>query len=268
MDTRTLVVTDLEGSFWDSELRCHPSTFPALAELEERGVDLLAATGRRAHSARGGLVLNDLWLPAVLLNGALGVDFRSDQQFHCVPFTADEASTIIERLGQSELFPVMYLVDGSVAGPSDVTTGATHRATFGSGFRVVDPVVTAATIDILSFSIIGVPEQQLDPVPAAVPPELATAMVYNDHLYDNQWSVHIQPRNISKLDGIRSYLAYAGLQPDRIIAIGDGSNDVEMLEHADVALGVAGGHTEALDVADVIIPHPTDGGWASVLDHL
>lgn len=268
MDTQVLVVTDLDGSFWDSELRCHPSTFPALDALADHGVHLLAATGRRAHSARGGLVLNDLWLPAVLLNGALGIDFRSDDQFHAAPFAVDDALAIVERLGQVGLFPLMYLADGSVAGPPQITTSESHRATFARQLKVVDPAATAVTDEILSFSMIGLPRETLAPVPAAVPPELATAMVYNDHLYNNMWSVHIQPRNISKLDGIQAYLAHSGLQPDRIIAIGDGSNDVEMLQHADLALGVAGGHSEALDVADVIIPHPTEGGWASVLDHL
>ncbi|MEM7326669.1 MAG: HAD family hydrolase [Actinomycetota bacterium] len=264
---RTLVVTDLDGSFWDEELRCHGRTLDAVGRLNANGVPLLVATGRRANSARAGLVANDLHLPAVLLNGALGVDFRTDDQFHSRPFTRQAAAEVVNTLAAVELYPVMYLADGSVRGPEQVTTAQRHRTQLLADYIVADAADVADNHDILGFSMIGLTHERLEPVLAAVPTNVADVDLYNDKLFQ-AWSVHLQPVGLSKWDGIQAYLAHAGLQPERIVVIGDQTNDLEMLRNADVALGVAGGHESVLDLADRVIPHPRDGGWAEVLDHL
>lgn len=78
----------------------------------------------------------------------------------------------------------------------------------------------------------------------------------------------VQPAGISKQVGIDAYIDHARLLPDRVIAIGDGGNDLEMLAAADVAVGCAGGDERALALADVVVPHPDEGGWAQVLNLL
>ncbi len=265
--SRTLVVTDLDGSFWDHELRCHDLTAGAVNHLRAEGIPLLIATGRRANSAKAGLVANDLHLPAVLLNGALGVDFRSDQEFHTRPFARDAARTVVDALAAVDLFPVMYLADGSVRGPENVSTALRHRTQLMADYIVSDATTVAAEEDILGFSMIGLSQAALEPALAAVPADAAETDLYEDPLFD-AWSVHLQPAGISKWDGIEAYVAHAGLAPERIIVVGDNTNDLEMLRNADVALGVDGGHDDVLAIADRVIPHPRDGGWAEVLNHL
>ena len=268
----TLVITDLDGSFWGRELRCHPSTLAAVAELERRGVPLLVATGRREASARNGLARNGLTrgrstLPAVLLNGALGADMVTRTRFHAHPFSAAEAQHVVQRLAEVELSPVIYTDDGMVCSAPDATTHPDHRRGFGADHRAESPSITATTSTILSFSMLGMARLQLEPVLAALRDVRADAILYEDHLY-RAWSVHIQPAEITKWNGIEAYLGHAGLKPARIIAIGDGTTDLEMLARADVALGVAGGHAEIFDVVNDVVAHPDDGGWQAVLDHL
>ena len=269
--TAPLVVTDLDGSFWDHDLRCHPSTLDAVAELDRRGVPLLVATGRRANSAHDGLVANGLRPPAVLLNGALGVDLASGERFHRHALTAEAATAVLAALAAIGLAPVMYLPDGSTTGPAEVTTGREHRASMATDYLVADPAEVVARQEVLSMAMIGMPRHQVAPVAEAVPDHVADVMVYADHLYTTlagaeRWSVHIQPLGISKWDGIQAFLGHAGLRPRHIVAVGDGTNDLEMLANADVALGVDGGHAEVRAVADEVIPSPSDGGWRRVLD--
>ncbi len=163
--------------------------------------------------------------------------------------------------------PVIYTEDGRVRGGRDVTTGKRHRDGFGHDFVVEDPFATVRARSILSFSMIGMARDQLEPAMGALAEVGAEALLYEDHLHQ-AWSVHIQPASVSKWGGIQSYLDYAGLAPRRIVAIGDGTNDMDMLANADVSLGVAGGHSEPLAIADHIVDHPDDGGWVQLLDHL
>ncbi|MEM9135048.1 MAG: HAD family hydrolase [Actinomycetota bacterium] len=271
--TGPLVVTDLDGSLWDGDLRCHPETLAAVAELEARGVELLVATGRQALSAEQGLRGNGLVLPSVLLNGALGVDFASGDRFHVAEFGANRARELLALFESHGVNPVLYLGDGDTAGRPNVTTSPRHRASMGEHFEVADPEAVVADRPILSLAMIGVDRRQVEPLADAMPDGWAEVTVYRDVLYDaatpdQHWSIHVQPAGISKQTGIEAYLQTRDLRPERVIVIGDGNNDLEMLAAADVALGVAGGHEEALALADEVIPAPAEGGWARVLDHL
>ena len=62
------------------------------------------------------------------------------------------------------------------------------------------------------------------------------------------------------------YCERHGIDPSRVLAIGDEVNDVELLTHATVGLAMADGHPDAIDAADHIVPPTDDGGWATILD--
>ena len=92
MSAVELVVTDLDGTFWHhATAGARPSVLAAVAELERRGVPLLVATGRRLASTREPLAKVGLAPPAIVLNGALGLDLGSLERFHLAPFPVDEA---------------------------------------------------------------------------------------------------------------------------------------------------------------------------------
>lgn len=66
--------------------------------------------------------------------------------------------------------------------------------------------------------------------------------------------------HIDKSVGLEVVRAHLGLALADVVAIGDGHNDVEMVEHAGVGIAVASGPPELLGVADFTIPGPTEGG--------
>src|SRR3546814_2519942 len=74
----SLVVTDLDGTLWHHDDHIDPEVVAAIGKLEDLGVPLLVATGRRLASTRGPLARIGVAPPAVVLNGALGVD-RSEE---------------------------------------------------------------------------------------------------------------------------------------------------------------------------------------------
>ncbi len=74
------------------------------------------------------------------------------------------------------------------------------------------------------------------------------------------------PLGLSKWVGVVAYCTAAGLDPNRILAIGDGPNDTELLTAASIAVAPAGACATALAAADHVVGHPRDGGWAEILD--
>ncbi len=78
----------------------------------------------------------------------------------------------------------------------------------------------------------------------------------------------VNPIGLSKWVGVLAYCALAGIDPSRVLALGDGDNDRELLTNASVALVPEDAHEHALATAHHVVPSPAVGGWAAVLDHV
>jgi hydroxymethylpyrimidine pyrophosphatase-like HAD family hydrolase len=74
------------------------------------------------------------------------------------------------------------------------------------------------------------------------------------------------PANVSKGSALDELVTQLGVEASDALAIGDGSNDVEMLKWAGlgVAMGQAPAHVRA--VADEVAPTVLEDGAAQVLD--
>lgn len=250
-------------------MRCHPETRAAIATLQARDdVELLAATGRRRNSARRGYVLNDIVLPSVLLNGAIGFDFDTDEIFHSITFAQRALKQVLVTLQTFELGPVAYLTDTRALAVSGVTTSVGHLDSLGedlvwSSFDELSP-----RRDVLGMSMLGIEYADVEPVLAELSALAGVEIAaYADHVFP-PYSMMMAPENVTKELGVNAYLTHSGITPDRIIALGDGGNDLEMLAMADVAIAVKGADRRAIDLADHLIERPEHGGWATVLDLL
>ena len=103
----SLVVTDLDGTLWHTDDHVHDEVVAAIAKLEELGVPLLVATGRRLASTRAPLARIGVQPPAVVLNGALGVELSTGERFHRAPFPTGEAQAVYEAFAGG--LPVVYV---------------------------------------------------------------------------------------------------------------------------------------------------------------
>ncbi len=265
-----LVVTDLDGTLWHTfEDGLHPRTREAIAELERRGVGLLVATGRRLASARDPLALLGLRPGAVLLNGALVVDLATDERLHRHAFSPDDAAAVLRQFLEGGVQPCVYVEHDEV----DVFVGDApsthpeHLRSFGEWVRAADLSEIVATERVLAFGVLSMPPEQLAEVHARIG-DLANAHLSDERQYSGGATLTVAPPGLSKWDGVLAYCAARGHDPERVLAIGDGPNDLELLDGAAVALAMADGHPEALARADHVVPAAADGGWAAVLDHV
>jgi hypothetical protein len=264
MGSVDLVVTDLDGTLWSGREVTHPGTVDAWRELEQRGIPVVVATGRRVASARSPLARLGLAPTAVVLNGAIVLDLATDERFHHQPFAPEDALAVLDAFRSHGLSPSVYVDHPTVdvyldANPS---THPAHVETLtASACSELDEVV--GDLPVLMFGIMGHPAVPLERVASAL------SDVAEAHLAPDQWGDHsftVTPRGLSKWVGVEVCCTLFEADPTRVLAIGDGPNDVELLRAAAVAVVPEDAHHSALAVADHVVPSPCDGGWARILD--
>ncbi len=264
-----LVVTDLDGTLWfpidDVHEQIHDETLDAWRALEARGITVLVATGRRLGSTRDPLARHGLAPPVVVLNGALVVDLPTGDRLHRHEYPADLAATVLDAFRAVDVEPCVYIdhVELDVFHGENPSTHPVHLASFGAHAARHDLEVVVAEHPVFMFGVMGHAREPFDEI-ARVLGDRAEVHIATDHFGGH--SCTVGPLGLSKWDGVVAYCEHAGIDPSRVLAIGDGPNDVELLQQAAVAVVPDDGHAPALDVADHVVASPQHGGWAQLLD--
>jgi hydroxymethylpyrimidine pyrophosphatase-like HAD family hydrolase len=265
-----LVVSDLDGTLWHLDHDIHHRTRAAIDELAALGIPLLVATGRRLRTTATPLAAFGLAPPAVVLNGALGLDLGTGERFHTLALGRAAATAILAGFRAAGVQPCIY-VDGSdveVYLDPEPSTHPDHVRSFGPHCRTDDLDRVVAEEVVLGFSVLGRRRELL----AAVVDELGdhgVAHLDRSVQYDDgDHSLTVTGPGISKWEGVMAYCRVAGLDPGRVLAIGDGPNDLELLAGAAIAVAPADGHPAARAAAHHVVGAAGDGGWAELLDLL
>jgi hydroxymethylpyrimidine pyrophosphatase-like HAD family hydrolase len=261
-----LVATDLDGTFWGAGMAIPDGHVRAVRELEARGVTVLAATSRRPRVARAGLGTAGLALPAVLVDGALGIDLRTGERFHRAMFEQPVAAAVLGAFRLTGLDPCVYVDDPVI----DIVISDTpascpaHLTSISDVVRVGD-LDTELAGHVYAFSVLGLPRGRLEPA-ARLLLDLGVQLVLFSEARFGEWGLSVNPPGVSKWSGVEAYCRLTGIDSSEVLAVGDGDNDVTMLDRAGVAVAVLGGTPAVLELADHLIDPPAQEGWAALLD--
>jgi hydroxymethylpyrimidine pyrophosphatase-like HAD family hydrolase len=261
-----LIATDLDGTLWGPDMVVPPDHVEAIEELARRGITVVAATSRRPRVVRRSLWEAGLALPAVLVDGAIGIDFRTEERFHEAMFDPIDAVATLAGFRVSGLEPCVYVEDSNIdVVVSDApSTCAAHLASLGNLATVADLDGVMMARSVYAFSVLGLTEERLRPVADLLFGSGMQVTLYAEPTYGG-FGLIVNPPGVSKWNGIDAYCRLAGIAADEVLAVGDGDNDVEMLNQAGVGVAVRGGTKRVLEAADHVIDPPSQRGWASLL---
>jgi hypothetical protein len=261
-----LVVTDLDGTLWFDHQETHPATISAWHELEHRGIPVLVATGRRLASTRDPLARLGLAPPAVMLNGALAADLGTGDRFHTRHYEAADAANILAVFRTNGIEPCVYVdhADVDVFVSERPSTHPDHLAAFGTTAQPADLDEIVRTVPVLMFGVMGHAPEPLRELARDLS-GTAEAHVAGLDQYGGH-SCTATPAGLSKWNGVVAFCTRAGLDPARVLAIGDGPNDRELLAGAAIAVAPADGHPDLVRDAQHVVGSPRVGGWAEILD--
>ncbi|MFC5676773.1 HAD family hydrolase [Aeromicrobium endophyticum] len=253
--TPKLVALDVDGTIVNGDNELSDAVREAVVAIRDSGIETVISTGRAISGVMdtaGKLGFTEGI--AVASNGAVVFTYDPVDVIHSVTF---DASAAVRR--------VLEQVPDAIVAVEQV----------GTGFRVNRPFPETEFAG--QFVIDDVERLIADPVTRVVirstdhTPAEFTAIVHDLGLEGTNYFIgysawlDLAPEGVSKASGLDVVCERLGIEPADVLAVGDGNNDLEMLQWA--GRGVAMGQSpDALkDVADAVTGTVEDDGLAAEL---
>jgi HAD superfamily hydrolase (TIGR01484 family) len=259
--TDTVICLDVDGTLVDDRGRIHPRDVRILSA--DRRVTFVVATGRLLPSLRSTFEANDLFagrpipLPLVLQNGA--ALYHPDERLHAhYPFSAPTQTALIDAMHahRQVAYLLFSLSEVHVLWPTSLARDIIRR--FDLDAR---PFRRASRRTQFTKAIcIARSAQQLEPFAATI------AELHLETSYSIPTVFEITRPGVDKGRGLTTLLAALSLGDLRIVAVGDGGNDLPLFEAADLALAPATSAANIRDRADGVVDPDACGLLTPVLE--
>jgi Cof subfamily protein (haloacid dehalogenase superfamily) len=199
--------------------------------------------------------------PVVCYQGAAVVDPRSGDFLLHEPLELDVAREAIAALESLGFSPNVYVDDQLYVARE---TEYTRRYSVFQRLPVVEVGDLLAWLDRPPTKLVTVAEPPvLADVRAALEPRFAGRVFMTTSL---PYMLELGNPAVTKGSGLAFVAAELGLDLDRVVAFGDGENDVELLEVAGFGFAVEAAHPRLRAIADATCPGPEEEGVAAVIE--
>ncbi|MFT3888577.1 MAG: HAD family hydrolase [Arachnia sp.] len=253
--TPRLVALDIDGTIVDGSGHLPPEVRAAVRRVVDAGVPVVLSTGRSWLSTKR--IFDELGLPpgwAVSSNGAIVVSYPPFEVRYEVRF--DPADVIRQ---------VARVAPDACIGVQDVHTWRVSRpfpAGELEGEVLVQSIDELAAHDV-SRVVIRDPNSSEE-----VFSELVAKLGLHEVSYFVGWSawLDIAPQGIDKAHGLALVCEALGVDQADVLALGDGRNDIEMLQWAGRGVAIGDAPPEVKEAADAVTGPFADLGTVEELD--
>jgi len=274
MRTRLLAL-DIDGTLLDPFGALTDRVKQAVAAARDAGLQIVLCTGRRFRTAQTIAHALELSGPIVVNNGALVKDVASGR-------------TLEHRYLPAEVYPEVLALARSVGPPlvyvdayPEQTDFLTERADdahpfqreylrdHGAHCRFVDDLASEGRHDVIMTSLMA-DAPSLDALlvraKAALGPRIHTHMLQNKN-YQGEILEFLSPAS-GKWSALARVAEQAGIAHAEIAAIGDDSNDVEMIRRAGFGIAMGNAIEEARAAASFVARSNAEGGAVEAIERV
>ena len=260
MQSKTLYVTDLDGTLLNSDSVISGCSKALLNELAEAGAMVSIATARTPATAVdlfSGVTLN---VPAVVMTGASLYDFSTNTYIEPVFLEAGVAQAVLDIYAEHGLDPFVYVLR------DDNKLHAFHGSAMNSGeldfynirrdkalkvFHLDQQPLDADLHQTFLIFCLGNRQILKSLMPLIESVIGYPTSYYNDIFRDDLGFLEVFAKGVSKAAGLLKLKRLTGA--DRMVVFGDNINDIPMFGVADVGVAVENAFDEAKDKAHVVI---------------
>ncbi|MFT5389950.1 MAG: Cof subfamily protein (haloacid dehalogenase superfamily) [Gammaproteobacteria bacterium] len=261
-----LVAIDLDGTLLDDEKGVPQAHVDALRHAHAAGVHIVLCTGRMLPNIEATIDRLDLDLVIVAYNGAKVVDTRARARevlFHR-PISCERSAPLVDIALDSGWLLNVYHEDRVMTHIGYRTHPRVEdyhaRGDTRYDFAQLEEL---RTLDPTKLVFISDPEEI-----AQIERTAASALTGLSCVRSHPHFLEIMAPDIDKGTALRRLADHFELSMDQVMAIGDGGNDIEMLQAAGVGVAVANAEDRVKAVADVITERTNnEGAVAEVFRH-
>jgi Cof subfamily protein (haloacid dehalogenase superfamily) len=245
----------------DEDFVLRPRTVAAIGAARAAGIRVLIATGRMFRSVLPYLREAGVRDPVVCYQGAVVAEPDTGRFLRHEPIPLETAREAIAALEAEGYSPNTYLGDELYV--ASVTPEARSYADIQRlPLHPVGDLLAWLDAPPTKLVAIGDPHA-LDSLEARMKGRFDGRLYISKSL---PYFLEFASPEVTKGSGMAFVAAHLGLDPGRMVAFGDGENDVELLEWAGYAVAVANAHERLLRLADFVCPPASEEGVAQVIE--
>jgi Cof subfamily protein (haloacid dehalogenase superfamily) len=259
-----LIVVDLDGTLLNSQHKLSEKTAKALQAAREQGVRLVLATGKTRASTVDLIAQLKLDTPGIFNQGLVtyNPDGSVRHQLTLSPDVARQAITFAEDRGFTML---------AYAGSDLIARKRNHDTALLEEYG--EPLVQE----------VGPLQNILDDMP--INKVLAIHRADERRVQALRWQlgmqlngscrlvragvpcmIEVMPPGGSKGAALKVLLKDLKITPDKVLALGDGENDIEMIQQAGIGVAVANAMQAVKDAADYVVASNDEDGVAEAVE--
>jgi len=271
MPTKTVYLSDLDGTLLNKDAELSEYTVAALNRLLARGVHFSVATARTAATVLHIMREVNLTAPLILMNGVLVYDPREKRYIRKAVLERGAAQTIIAAIRGCGLDSMMYTISGDQMSTyyerlesAHLREFILHRQEKYNKVFVRTDDFTRVTDDVIYFTVIDTQENvgrlcaALSGMPGLEP------VMYRDIYTDDLWYLEIFSAEASKYKAAQFIKEHGGY--DKVIGFGDNLNDLPLFRACDECYAVANARDELKAIATAVIGSNADDGVVKWLE--
>ncbi len=246
---------DLDGTLLAPDGTLPEKSVAALRRLRDQSVQVVLISGRMTPAMMPFWRQIGLDTPLVAYNGAkISLPGKSPLCETALPSAL--ASQVMAFCRHRGLHLNIYIRERLYA-LADTSVGRWYADYYRVPLEILPAALVADCDRATKMLVITTPEEL-----AGLCPQMQALFGGGAHITtSSRRFIEILPRGVNKGAALRCVAEYLRLPLHAWVAVGDGANDVEMLEAAGCGVAVADGEEAVKAAAKMVVPPLSDGGW-------
>jgi len=268
-----ILALDIDGTILDPYGRLPAAVREAVSAARRRGLWIVLCTGRRFRTALPWARELELEGTIVVNNGTLVKDIKSGETLRHVYLPVDEYASVISfvrRRGSPLVYVDTYHEQVDLITERCSKTHAYQRAYLSDNtefFRTVDDLRERPRPDVIMVSTMA-DEPTLTAMRDEAREEFGDRLRTHTLINKNYQGLILEL--LSPLSGkwaaLEAVAAEVNVTPEEIIAVGDDTNDIEMIRRAGLGIAMGNAAAEVKQAADLVVRSNAEGGVVEAIE--
>lgn len=262
-----LYVSDLDGTLLRSDQVTSDYTNQVINTLVDKGMFFSYATARSLITAKKVTMGIQAKIPLIVYNGAFVID-NVTEEILIANYFDDTVFTLLDDLFNNNIYPIVYsYIKGSEKFsfvPELCTKGMNKFIESRNGDVRTNAVSSPAELKLGNVFYITCIDDSEKLKPLYNKYKDTYHCVFQTDIYTKDKWLEIMPIEASKSNAIKQLQTMLGCE--KLIAFGDGINDIDMFQIADESYAVANAHEELKKHATAVISSNDEDGVAKWLE--